>query len=254
VYDPTNGAEYVAYSHVLTRLNANGARDAGFEESMGAVGEAPTFVYAVAVQSDGKILVGGGFTAFKGANRNGIARLNANGSLDNGFNPGAGTDGSVSSVALQRDGKVLIGGSFTSVNGTNRNNIARLDANGSLDSSFDPGTGADGIVRSIVLQPDGKVLIGDEFTTVNGVVRLQVARLCGDSLARPQLDIQRVGSNVVLSWPSNAADFRLQAATNLAGGNNWQNVSATPSTIGSRFYLTTNAASTARMLYRLIAP
>src|SRR5262245_25603459 len=120
VYDPTNGAEYIAYSHVLTRLNVNGTRDTGFEESMGAVGETPTFVYAVAVQPDGKMLVGGYFTEFKGANRNGIARLNANGSLDSGFNPGTGVGMSawVRSIVVQSDGKVLIGGGFASFDGT----------------------------------------------------------------------------------------------------------------------------------------
>jgi len=181
VYDPTNGAEYVAYSHVLTRLNANGTRDTGFEGSVGAVGETPTFVYAVAVQPDGRILVGGFFAEFKGTNRNGIARLNANGSLDNSFNPDtvAGYH-TVSSVALQSDGKVLVGGFVNTVNGTNHNSIARLNADGSLDGGFNPSIGAPGVVHSVAVQADGKVLIGGGFLAVNGTSRKNIARLNAD--------------------------------------------------------------------------
>jgi uncharacterized delta-60 repeat protein len=112
---------------------------------------------AVAVQPDGKILVGGHFTAFKGTNRSGIARLNANGSLDSSFNPGTGIAGSydpvVTRFAVQPDDRILVGGSFSTFNGTVRNGMARLHANGSLDGSFDPGAGADGWVSSLTLQP-----------------------------------------------------------------------------------------------------
>jgi uncharacterized delta-60 repeat protein len=143
----------------------------------------PTTMGAVAVQPDGKILIGGNFTIVKGTNRNGIARLNADGSLDSSFNPGSGANALVDSIVVQPDGKVLIGGDFIAFNGTPRNRIARLNANGSLDSSFNPGTGADGSVRSIALQSDGHVVIGGDFNTVNGVVRPRVARLLGDQSA-----------------------------------------------------------------------
>src|SRR6185369_3428667 len=116
-------------------------------------------VRGLAVQPDGKVFIGGNFSSVNGANRNGIARLNANGSLDSSFNPST-SGGSVSSVDVQSDGRLLIGGSFTNVNGTNRNRIARLNANGNLDSSFNPGTGVfGGAVSSVALQSDGKVLI-----------------------------------------------------------------------------------------------
>jgi uncharacterized delta-60 repeat protein len=204
-------------------------------------------VAAVAVQPDGKVLIAGLFTTVNGTNRNSIARLNADGSLDGSFNPGTGVNGTVSSVALQLDGKVLIGGSFTSVNGTNRNNIARLNANGSLDGSFDPGTGANGIVRSIALQSDGKVLIGGDFTTVNGMVRPKVARLHGDFVA-PSLSIARSNAFVIVSWPVSGTNFRLEENTNLPLPNGWSavlesratnngNISVdVPANAGSRFY------------------
>jgi len=128
--------------------------DGSFNPAIGAGGY-PYGVSSVVVQSDGKVLIGGGFTAVNGTNRISIARLNANGSLDSSFIPGAGVYGYAVVVALQPDGKVLIGGAYSIVNGTNHSGIVRLNANGSLDSSFDPGTG-DQSAAPFALQPDGR--------------------------------------------------------------------------------------------------
>ena len=81
------------------------------------------------------------------------------------------------SLALQPDGKLLIGGNFTSYNGTPRNRIARLNADGSLDASFNPGTGANSSVYALALQPDGKLLIGGDFTAYAFTPRTRLARL-----------------------------------------------------------------------------
>jgi len=135
---------------------APGQVDIGFDPGIGATG----IVSAVAVQPDGKILVAGWFDAVHGMPRNRIARLNADGSVDNAFNPGTGVDGSAMALALQPDGKVLVGGWFSSINGVPRNNIARLNTDGSLDLSFDPGAGPISDVLCLVPQPDGKVLVG----------------------------------------------------------------------------------------------
>ncbi len=70
-------------------------------------------------------MIGGCFSSYNGRSRNRIARLNSDGSLDTGFDPGTGADNWVQSVAVQSDGKILIGGGFTSYNGTSRNRIAR---------------------------------------------------------------------------------------------------------------------------------
>ncbi len=198
----------------VVRLNADGSLDNSFNAGTGN----NSSINAVALQSDGKVLIGGVFTAANGTSRTNLARLNANGSLDSSFNPGAGANGSVNSLAAQSDGKVLIGGYFTTINGTNRNHIARLNANGSLDSSFNPGTGTDDAVRAIAVQPDGNVLIGGDFTTINGVARRHVARLYGDA-ARPVLNIARSNAFVIVSWPSSATGFLLQQNAELTGTN-----------------------------------
>ncbi len=101
-------------------------------------------IRTVVVQPDGKILIGGDFTMLSPNGgtpvmRNRIARLNPDGTLDTAFNPNAG--GPVTSIALQADGKILVGGDFNgtnSIGGETRNRIARLDAATGLADSFDP--------------------------------------------------------------------------------------------------------------------
>src|SRR5207245_969517 len=106
--------------------------------------------------------------------------LNSNGSLDATFNPGNGVNGIVWSTALQSDNKVLVAGNFSQVNGTNRNSIARLNADGSLDTTFDPGIGPDDTVNAIALQADGKILIGGDFTSLDNTNISFLARLNSD--------------------------------------------------------------------------
>jgi uncharacterized delta-60 repeat protein len=160
----------------ITRLNADGSVDTGFDPGSGA----PPGVKVVAVQPDGKVLIGGWFCKVDDVPREGIARLNADGSVDNGFDDCGGANDRVYAVALQPDGKILVGGEFTQVNNVARNRIARLNADGTLDTGFDPGSGASGAVWAIAVQPDGKVLIGGYFGTVDGVARNGIARLNGD--------------------------------------------------------------------------
>ena len=133
-------------------------------------------VHALAVQADGKILVGGSFSFVDGQYRNGIARLNADGTLDSRFNPGA--IGTVYSIAVQMDGKILVGGSFYRLGGESRDKIARLNADGMLDSEFNPG--ASGTVYSIAMQMDGKILVGGSFYGLGGESRDKIARLNAD--------------------------------------------------------------------------
>ncbi|MDQ3190654.1 MAG: T9SS type A sorting domain-containing protein [Bacteroidota bacterium] len=157
----------------ITRLNTDGSIDVYFNIGAGF----NDTVKSIAIQNDGKIIVGGYFTSFNGTTINRIARLNTNGSLDNSFNPGAGFNGNVESVAIQSDGNIIIGGAFTSFNGTTTNRIARLDINGILDPTFITGTGFSNIVTSVVIQNDGKIIVGGGFTSFNSTSRNCIARL-----------------------------------------------------------------------------
>ncbi|MFY8035064.1 MAG: delta-60 repeat domain-containing protein, partial [Flexibacteraceae bacterium] len=160
----------------IARLKSDGTLDTSFNSGIGA----NNLVWIVASQPDGKIIIGGSFNTYNNIPRNNIARLNADGSLDATFNPGIGTNGSVLSIVIQPDGKIIIGGNFTNYDGTVRNRIARLNANGSLDTTFSFTASANDQVRTIAMQPDGKIMIGGNFTTCNSTTRNRIARLNSD--------------------------------------------------------------------------
>ena len=168
-------------SNYFVRLNADGSIDNSFETGSGA----SSIVYALSEQTNAQIMIGGGFGSVNGYSYSGIARVNADGSLDLGFDPGTGANGAIRDVKVQRDGKIVIGGSFTSFDGASMNLIARLNADGSLDGSFDPGSGFKGsnytpVVSGLALQTDGKILVCGGFSYFNGVARGTPARLNTD--------------------------------------------------------------------------
>ncbi|MDC2862353.1 MULTISPECIES: hypothetical protein [unclassified Delftia] len=161
----------------IARVNVDGSLDKTF---------APPFlsppIYTVAVQSDGKLLIGGDFGRVNDQpTHSGIVRLNSDGSIDTTFNAGSLFPTSVRSIAIQPDGRIVIAGGFESVDGVSRNRIARINSDGSLDASFDPGAGAEGgYPQNIALQPDGKVLLSGDFNIVSGKSRNNIARLHTD--------------------------------------------------------------------------
>jgi uncharacterized delta-60 repeat protein len=237
----------------LARLNTNGTLDLSFAPAIGQ----NAWISTAAVQPDGKVLIAGHFGNLSGSFPRGIARLNANGSFDSSFHSmitvtnDSSIRSDVQSFALQPDGKILIGGSFTNVNGTNLTSIARLNANGSLDVTFNPGTTKGQSVNSIALQSNGDVLIGGGFLAINGVLRPYVARLYGDSSA-PPLNITRSNALMKISWPASAAAFSLQESTNLSPASSWtlvpqpvttnsgQNSVMVPASSGTRFFRLTS--------------
>jgi uncharacterized delta-60 repeat protein len=158
----------------LARLNADGSLDTSIDFGLGIGG----IVYAIARQADGKVVVGGQFATANGQPHRLLARFNADGSLDGGFNANcAGPHWArVMSLGLQSDGKILVGGRFTGINGTAITNLARLYPDGTLDASFNPGYdwgGDHAWIHSVAIQPDGKILVGGPFRTPHpGVVRL----------------------------------------------------------------------------------
>jgi uncharacterized delta-60 repeat protein len=171
------GGEFTSYSGVtsnrIIRLDTGGTIDNTFNIGTGFSGNVRT----IALQPDNKILVGGEFTSYDGTNSNRIIRLDTGGTIDNTFNIGTGFTNTVLSIALQPDNKILVGGEFTSYDGTNSNRIIRLDTGGTIDNTFNIGTGFSGNVRTIALQPDGKILDGGEFTSYSGVTSNRIIRL-----------------------------------------------------------------------------
>ena len=170
----------------VARALANGAVDPTFvPPSLG-------IITAMALQPDGRVIVAGQFSIIEGARRAQIARLNPDGSLDLSFNPGEGPGGvpepEVIALELQPDGRLLVGGHFKRMNGVTRWRIARLMPDGSLDSSFDPGTGFDSYVAALAVQPDGAVIAAGDFVSVNGTGAVRLARLLSNGAVDPQFN------------------------------------------------------------------
>ncbi len=134
-------------------------------------------VSSLAVQADERILVGGKFTKLAGGMRNGLGRVNPDGSLDVGFTgqPG-GSMTAVSTLAVQADGRILVGGRFDTLAGQTNANIGRLNADGTADREFSSGVSG-GLVDVVVVQPDGKILVGGTFNMLGGQPRLALGRL-----------------------------------------------------------------------------
>jgi len=191
----------------VVRLMPDGTRDMSFSIGMdyfngrpidscfmscvggagGGCGAGPHLLDVV-VQPDGRILVGGVFSRRSSGEKWNLLRLLSSGAPDPTFRQWGGPNYAVRAIALQPDGKILIGGCFTNVGdgvtNTARHHIARLNPDGSVDPSFNPGAGflgtSDGYVRALALQPDGRVVLGGVFNTVDGVRRNNFARLTGE--------------------------------------------------------------------------
>lgn len=172
------GGEFTIFNGMprnrIVRLDVNGAIDTSFNtQGTGFSND----VSRIVVQPDDKLVVAGLFTSYNGIARPRLVRLHPNGQLDTTFNVGTGVNSLIEVVVLLADGKILIGGSFTAFNGVVRNRIARLHANGSLDTTFNPGVGANNWVRGIAVQPDGKLVIAGDFSSYGGVIRNGIARI-----------------------------------------------------------------------------
>ncbi len=175
-FNPANTGQF----NGVFRLNADGGIDPNFAPRFGNGSNANSFVLQITRQPDGKYIFGGVFNRFLGSPVTRIVRTDANGNIDGSFNTGTGANLTILDIALQPDGKLLVGGDFTEFNGVSRNRLARLNADGSLDTSFNPGTGADRTVRAILPLANGQTLIGGFFSNYNGTKAEHLARINAD--------------------------------------------------------------------------
>lgn len=169
-----DGLYDTSYSH-LVRLLADGTLDKTSQAKEGP--DMP--VSSIVIDYNGKIIIGGIFNSHNGIPRHRLAKLHGDGSLDKSFNPGKGPDEGnfIVSIVPLNDVKIVIGGSFVSFNGVARRKVARLNGDGSLDTSFNSGKGADDDVNTVMRQHDGRLLIGGGFLTYNGINRNRIARI-----------------------------------------------------------------------------
>jgi uncharacterized delta-60 repeat protein len=196
----------------IVRLNSDGSLDTSFVQS--GTGFDNT-VRSIAIDSNGKILVGGYFVSYNGVQSKYIARLNSDGSLDTSFAPiGTGLNNIVETLAIDTNGKILVGGNFTLYNGLSSKYIARLNSDGSLDANFtSSGTGLNSIVMTIVIDTNGKIVVGGGFTNYNGTPVNYITRLNTDGSVDASFNIAGSGFNAEVYTLKIASDGKI-----LAGG------------------------------------
>ena len=144
----------------IVRLIPNGTVDSSFKTKAGGS------VHAIALQTDGKIVLAGDFRTVNGVAHRTVARVNSDGSLDESFNTGRAGDKEAYCLAIQHDGKILVGGSFTTFDGAPHQRFVRLNANGSVDLSFS--ARADQGPSRMIAQPDGNILASGSFARPSG--------------------------------------------------------------------------------------
>jgi uncharacterized delta-60 repeat protein len=228
------GGYFTTYKGVsalsIIRLNTDGSKDTTLNMGAGLIGD-PLFVNAITVQTDGKIVIGGYFTQYGASYIQNIIRLNANGSVDAGFltaaDVGFDSSGYVITIVLQDDGKILVGGKFKQFHGSAVGfSITRLNSDGSKDTGFVTGggfnTGGDSYAKfnvfSIVLQSDGKILIGGDFTKYNGTAIQFMIRLNTDGTNDSTFSVGSTFSG------SKVTDILLQGSKIIAGGRFFKSI------------------------------
>lgn len=163
----TNAAGFVDTATVTVAIALDPARRvSNFNFTTAITGN----VRAIASIPGGGAYVGGDFNSVPGLTSGGyLMRVNDDGSLDTTFNPRP--NGSVVTMARQPDGKLVIGGAFNQVGGVARGYVARLHADGTLDTAFSTalGTGPNFNVNSLTLLPDGRIVVGGSFTSINSI-------------------------------------------------------------------------------------
>jgi uncharacterized delta-60 repeat protein len=166
----------------MVRVNQDGSKDSSFNIGTGFNN------IVLSVEEDtttGKVYAGGVFTTFTGSTNNRIIRLNSDGSKDTTFNPGTAFNLPVNDIEIQPDGKILVGGAFTTFTGSANNRIIRLNSDGSKDTTFSAGTGISIItgqfgVTNILYDSNDKILLVGQFTGYNGTAVGYIVRLNSD--------------------------------------------------------------------------
>ncbi|RPE08536.1 DUF5008 domain-containing protein [Chitinophaga lutea] len=218
-----SGYDQVTNVHCIAKVNTNGGvdnvsvlRPSGATVATSALaGGFRGGVREIFLQKDGKIMVVGDFKFYVKPNYKlqtvelktdsmhldstavfQIARLHPDGELDSSYHydlanhQGKVTvNAPISSAVLLPDDKLLIAGNFTTYGGQPAPHIARLNPDGTLDQSFNPGSGADLVIFDMLVQPDGKIICAGRFTRFNGAKAIGLVRLEANGAIDPTFNV-----------------------------------------------------------------
>jgi uncharacterized delta-60 repeat protein len=194
----------------LARVQPDGSLDTSFHSPASC----SSWVRDMRLQPDGKIVVVGDFDNYDSLPIGRIVRLHSNGQVDTSFRTGLYFDQAIYGLALQADGKIICGGLFTNYDGTACNRLARLNTDGTLDTSFHTQVGATASVGPVIVQPDGNILIGGDFTSYDGDYCFRVARVKPDG-RRDSTFTALPGSSAVIYDMALQPDGKIIIAGNL---------------------------------------
>jgi uncharacterized delta-60 repeat protein len=166
----------------IARLNADGSVDQTFNPGIGIDFGSINVIFML---PDGKLLIGGQFINYNGTARRNIARINSDGSLDEGFNPTGGTNNYIESFSRLSDGRLMVGGSFSTYGGASVTGLVRTTENGNLDTGFSINLRTQGLVTNLAVQPDDKIIVAGYFNRSNNVNQINITRLNPDGTADP---------------------------------------------------------------------
>ena len=187
----------------IVRLNSDGTRDSVFASNTGTAAGAGYLgnILTSRILSDGNIVVGGYFTSWKSVTCGRIAKLGSDGSFNSSFTTatGSGFNSYVKTIAEQADNKLIVGGNFTSFNGTTVGRVVRLNSDGSLDTAFtsNNGSGSNTDVNVACIQTDGKILLATAVWNgqlTNGILRLNSDGTRDNGFATPPFNINEITS------------------------------------------------------------
>jgi uncharacterized delta-60 repeat protein len=253
------GGNFSTYAGVarnnMAWLETDGSTGSPFAGLLGATDYVP-LIYAIATQADGKILVAGFFSSLNGNPHYGLVRLNSDSTIDPTFDPNLGINGSPRALLVQPDGKILVGGFFSSVNGVARGRVARINSDGTLDTSFDPGTGADAGVYALAQDASGNVYVGGGFSSFNGASLSDIAKLNPNGAVDPAFNPDGGGANnsvLALAPPDGAGGIVIGGQFSRYNGVNRRNVARINVTTGA-LDTSFNSANTNYGLVRAVIP
>jgi uncharacterized delta-60 repeat protein len=227
----------------LVRLNTDGTLDTTFQTNIGTGPD--QIILGRTQQSDGKLIFVGQFANWNGTSVRGIVRLNTDGTLDTSFinevGVGLGTPASnnrITSVALQSDGRIIVAGSFPNWDGVAVGRIARLNTNGSRDTTFNQGgAGLSSFVYGARVQSDDAIVLVGNFSTYNGVTASKVLRLNSNGTLDASFSAN-IGTNIGHSSTPYVARVAIQSDGKILIGNGFTTWSGT--TVGSLVRLNSN--------------
>lgn len=170
---------YNQYVNQIVKIFSGGSQDTSFDMGDGFYSTTTVFpeIFSIAIDSNGDYYVGGLFDKYKNQSRNNIVKIKSNGDIDDTFNVGTGFNGEVRKIKILSDGKILVGGNFSTYNSLTSWILVKLNVDGTIDSTFNQPTTNFGSIYDIITNSSDSIYLGGDFITYSGVAAQYIVKL-----------------------------------------------------------------------------